>query len=67
VLAEADEFVEVTCRYCADRKLWFMLNHYQQAKSISGLRSGVELLSGQPCSGQLQLPPYGVAFVEVRF
>jgi beta-galactosidase len=65
-LVEADGFVEVTCRHYAECKLIFALNHYGQNKTISGLPSGVELLSGRPCSGQLQLPPYGVAIVEVR-
>jgi beta-galactosidase len=64
-LAEADECVEVTCRQSPERKLFFVLNHYPVEKSVSGLPSGVELLSQETCTGELRLPAFGVAIVEV--
>ena len=65
-LGEADEFVEITCRHSAERRLIFALNHTGQAQNVEALPQGLELLSGQNCDGALQLPPYGVAIVETR-
>lgn len=63
-LAEADAFVEITCRHAADRKLIFILNHNPKEATVSQLPHGMELLSESACEGCLTLPAYGVAIIE---
>ena len=63
-LAEADAFVEITCRHAVDRELLFILNYNPKETTVTALPGGTELLTGQPCNGQLTLPAYGVAIVE---
>jgi beta-galactosidase len=65
-LAQTDDWVEVTCRRSAARSLTFLLNHYPEAKRVSGLPRGTELVGQKPCTGELVLDPYGVAVVEVQ-
>jgi len=63
-LAQADAFVEITCRRAPDRTLFFLLNHNPREAQVTGLPPGTDLLSGQPCDGTWMLPAYGVAIVE---
>ncbi len=64
-LAQAPEAVEITRRRRDGRhSLIFALNHYPspQTARTSG---GMELISGTKCNGNLKLPPFGVAVIEV--
>ena len=63
-LAQAERAVEVTRRVGQGRALTFVLNHYNQPKQVTSLPKGTDLLTGQPCDGNLQLTPYGVAIIE---
>jgi beta-galactosidase len=65
-LAKADELVEITCRHSSECKLFFVLNHYPQEKTILNLPEGAELLSEKPCNGQITLPAYGVAIIRAK-
>jgi len=63
-LAEAPECVEVTRRLAADRALTFVLNHSPQGQVVGGLPKGVDLLTGTPCDGQMDLGAWEVAVIE---
>jgi beta-galactosidase len=63
-LARADDLVEITCRRSPQRSLLFLLNHYPQPKTVTALPHGSDLLSGQPCTDQVELPAFGVAIIE---
>ncbi len=63
-LAAASNDVEVTCRHAAGRSLYFLLNHSGLIASVSELPLGKDLISGQPCEGKWELPPFGVAVIE---
>jgi beta-galactosidase len=63
-LAQADTNVCVIERYAADRRLTFVLNNYPEAKAVTGLPGGLELLSSAACNGAIDLPPFGVAVVR---
>lgn len=64
-LAIAPDDVEVTCRYGAGRRLYFLLNHSGREVSVGSLPSGEELITGQPCEGKWELGPFGVAVIEI--
>ena len=63
-LGNADEYVEIGYRFAEGRNLCFVLNHYGKTKSVSRLPQGVDLITGQACTGQLELPPYGAAVID---
>ena len=46
------------------RTLRFVLNHYGRPQTVRGLPKGTDLLADAPCSGRLELEPYGVAVLE---
>ncbi len=58
------EGVEVTVRAGEGRKLWFIINTDDAAKRIIGAPQGVDLLTGNACNGQLDLPSYGCAIIK---
>jgi len=65
-LAQADPFVEIVCRQAGKRRLYFVLNHYAQPKTVTALPEGRELLGETRCAGSLELPAFGVAVIECR-
>ncbi|MBM3269787.1 MAG: beta-galactosidase [Candidatus Sericytochromatia bacterium] len=55
--------IERRTRQSAQGPLHFVLNHTAERKAISVDEDGVDLLTGAPCSGILELPPYGAAIL----
>jgi len=64
-LAKADEFVEVTCRCAPDRQFIFLLNHSAEARDVTELPEGADLLTGQISRGSIRLAPYEATILEV--
>ena len=58
--ASCEPAIEITVRKNSSRRLMFVINHYPKPQQITELPHGNELLSEQPVSGTLTLPPYGV-------
>ncbi len=55
--------IEQRTRQSDKGPLRFVLNHTAERKALSIDEEGVDLLTGAPCSGILELPPYGAAIV----
>jgi len=64
LLPSAPDGVEVVHRENADKRLWFILNHNEQAVSLNDLPHGVELISGMIVAGGLTLEARGVAVIK---
>jgi beta-galactosidase len=56
--------VEVVVRENEERQLWFLLNHSDEAVSISNAPEGENLITGGLCDGRLTLPRNGVAVIQ---
>jgi beta-galactosidase len=66
-LLEPVEGVEVLERTDDRGRLLFILNHAAEARSVDlGSAAGRDLLTDRPCSGRLDLEPYGVVVLECR-
>jgi beta-galactosidase len=63
-LASAEGSVEITRRIAAGRALRVVLNHSTRPQTVTDLPAGEDLLTGQPCTGELTLPPYTPAVVR---
>ena len=56
--------MEVSIRRGKGRRLLFLVNHDEEAKTVKVPR-GRELITGKPVSGQLVLGRYGVAVIRL--
>ncbi len=65
LIRDLPQKVEVTMREADGRKLLFVLNADADPSVVSGVPSGVDLLTGQPVSGALQLGPYGCSVIKL--
>lgn len=63
-LASADGSVEITRRIADGRALRIVLNHSPRPQTVTNLPAGEDLLTDQPCTGELALPPYGPAVLR---
>jgi beta-galactosidase len=64
-LSGAPEGVEVVRRETADRQLWFLVNHTEQEQVMRNAPAGRELVADRESTGDLRLPPRGVAVIRV--
>jgi len=58
--------VEVTLRESAERKLLFLLNHDEWARSVAGLPAGLDLLGGASVPEEMELAPRQVVIIELQ-
>jgi beta-galactosidase len=64
VLPGLPEGVSAVIRESAERKLYFLVNYSDQPVSIQTAPNGMDLVTGTPVKGVLELAPYGVAVIE---
>lgn len=64
LVANAPEGVEVVLRESDEHRLLFLLNHEETVQIARGVSSGVDLLSGQACGGDVRLEPWQVRVIE---
>jgi len=64
-LAGADGMVEVLSREADDRTLLFVLNHSDADQVVQLVSAGTDLLTGEACSGQISVGPYGVRVIQL--
>ena len=64
-VADLPEGVEITRRSDANHTWLFALNYSDVAVEIELPAAGIELITGQPASGRLQLAPNGVAIIQL--
>lgn len=56
--------VEVVVRENDEKQLWFFLNHSDKGVTVANAPAGENLITGEPCSGNLTLPRNGIAVIR---
>jgi beta-galactosidase len=64
MIAGLPKDVEVMVRTDGSKKLWFLLNHGQEAVRISTGLKGVDLLASEAINDKLELASCGVAIIR---
>ncbi|MHC4562734.1 MAG: beta-galactosidase [Planctomycetota bacterium] len=66
-LADSTDDVEVLCREADDRTLLFILNHSGSDRQADlGSQTGTDLLTGDACSGTIELSAYDVRVIKLN-
>jgi beta-galactosidase len=65
LIPDLPQKVEVTMREAEGRKLLFVLNTAADPSTVSGVPSGVDLLTGRPVNGALRLGSYGCSVIKL--
>jgi beta-galactosidase len=65
LIPDLPQKVEVTVREAKGRKLLFVLNTDADPATVSGVPSGVDLLTGQSVNGALKLGSYGCSVIKL--
>ena len=65
LIPDLPQKVEVAMREADGRKLLFVLNTDADPATVSGVPSGVDLLTSQPVNGALRIGPYGCCVIKL--
>ena len=60
------EGIEVVRRQNEETRLWFFVNHVDDAVTIEEVPNGINLITGQPAHGPLRLEKNGVVVIKER-